>query len=543
VTADDEEFYEGLGPATDHLPRGDKDFFVAPTTTDWFNTLELKPPVVACWRLNRPCFAFDMSFIHPDAKPQFLKFRDLVKKHPGAPVALFGHADPSGTDEYNKKLSGRRARVVYATLVRDPQAWDEIYLDPREHDHWKLEVFQLVLSSLKSPSTGETYYPKEKVDGIWGTNTEKAVRGFQNDQGLKPASGVIDKPTRLALWSAYMEWLTTEDKTPPEPAFKMDRKDFIGAGADPKGKGALQGCSEFNPVLRFSQADEAEYAKNPNKSGRDERNFPNRRTVAFLFKPGTTMEMFNWPCPRYSEDMAGCKAQFYPDGDKRRNPQEKERRYQKTLDTMACKFYDEVAMWSPCEGGVQEDGLLIRLHDRQHVPMTNVPYRTTVLTKKETGTSATGWVKVKFPKGTCTAVEIEWGPPGPEPDEYTYYQEIWVNCQPGADASADSTTDDAAGTTADNTTGTAASTQQEKGYDRPRLNNIGNDTGDKDGDNRERAYLQSTMSFQLRHGMKQLGLVSAADESQPGELPEETRERLREIYGPACIATPPASKS
>ena len=45
------------------------------------------------------------------------------------------------------------------------------------------------------------------------------------------------------------------------------------------------------------------------------------------------MKMFNWPCPRYSEDMAGCKAQFYPDGDKRCNPQEKERRYQDTRDT------------------------------------------------------------------------------------------------------------------------------------------------------------------------------------------------------------------
>jgi hypothetical protein len=508
--ADDEEFYEGLGPATDHLPPGDNDFFVAPTTTDGFNTLELKPPVVACWRLNRPCFAFDMSFIHPRAKPQFLKFRDLVKKHPGAPVALFGHADPSGTDEYNKKLSGRRARVVYATLVRDANAWDEIYLDPREHDHWNLEVMQLVLSSLKSPTTNELYYKPADVDGIWGNRTEKAVRAFQKDKKV-PQSGVLDKPTRVALWSAYMDWLTTEEGAEP---FKMDRKDFIGAGKDPQGKGALQGCSEFNPVLRFSKADEDKYAKSSDKSTRDERNFPNRRTVAFLFKPGTTIEMFNWPCPRYDEDMAGCKAAFYPDGDARRSPQEKERRYQDTRDTMACKFYDEFAMWSPCEGGVKEDALNVRLHDRQHVPMTNVPYRVTVMGKQETGTSADGWVKVKYQKGVCTVVHIEWGPPVGERD-YAHDQDIWVECQPDGSAT------------------------QDKDLDQPRLNNIGHDTGDKDTDDRERAYLQTVMAFQIRHAVGELGLVPAADPNQPDEIPEKTRQRLREIYGPDCIATPP----
>ena len=81
------------------------------------------------------------------------------------------------------------------------------------------------------------------------------------------------------------------------------------------------------------------------------RKYSTRNSNPFLLKSGTTMEMLSWPCPRYSEDMAGCKAAFYPDGDTRRSPQDEERRYQKTLDTMACKFYDELAMWSPCEGG------------------------------------------------------------------------------------------------------------------------------------------------------------------------------------------------
>jgi hypothetical protein len=355
----DENFYDGLGPATSHLPRGDYDFFVAPTTTDGFNTLELKPPVVACWRLNRPCFAFDSSFIHPGAKPQFLKLRDLVEEYPGAPAAIFGHADPSGSDDYNKKLSGRRARVVYATLIRDPDAWDEIYLDPHEHDHWNLQIIQLVLSKLTPPSSDPSDPPKpyyqKNVDGIWGTGTEQAVRGFQNDQKLKPASGVVDKATRKALWRVYMDWLTSDSDVPPYQPFRMDPKDFIGAGQDPKGKGAMQGCSEVNPVLVFSQADETKYAKSSDKSERNERNYPNRRALLFLFRPGTTMEAFAWPCPRQSEGIADCKAAFHSDGDARRSPTAEERRYQDSHDTMACKFYHELAKWSPCEGGVKEE--------------------------------------------------------------------------------------------------------------------------------------------------------------------------------------------
>jgi len=35
-----------------------------------------------------------------------------VKDHPACPLSVFGHADPVGSDDYNKALSGRRAMAV-----------------------------------------------------------------------------------------------------------------------------------------------------------------------------------------------------------------------------------------------------------------------------------------------------------------------------------------------------------------------------------------------------------------------------------------------
>src|ERR1035441_9549451 len=54
---------------------------------------------------------------------------DLLKAHSNGPLAIFGHADPVGSDIYNKKLSGRRAMAVYGLLTRDLSIWEELYSD------------------------------------------------------------------------------------------------------------------------------------------------------------------------------------------------------------------------------------------------------------------------------------------------------------------------------------------------------------------------------------------------------------------------------
>src|SRR4051794_33711825 len=83
---------------------------VAPATTaEQRNTIRSERFPIACWRMDDPDFDFDSSFVVPSSRQQLLLFGDLFREHPAAPVSIFGHADPTGNDEDNKALSGRRA--------------------------------------------------------------------------------------------------------------------------------------------------------------------------------------------------------------------------------------------------------------------------------------------------------------------------------------------------------------------------------------------------------------------------------------------------
>ena len=42
-----------------------------------------------------------------------------MKKYPGAKIRLDGYTDSIGTDEYNMKLSGRRAAAVKNHLIKE----------------------------------------------------------------------------------------------------------------------------------------------------------------------------------------------------------------------------------------------------------------------------------------------------------------------------------------------------------------------------------------------------------------------------------------
>jgi tetratricopeptide (TPR) repeat protein len=73
------------------------------------------------------------------------------------PLSIFGHADPVGDDDYNKKLSGRRAAAIYALIARRPDIWEDIFknkgkfADPLSHDEHPATV--RALSSLAQTQT------------------------------------------------------------------------------------------------------------------------------------------------------------------------------------------------------------------------------------------------------------------------------------------------------------------------------------------------------------------------------------------------------
>jgi hypothetical protein len=347
------------GVASDHAGRVVLPARVATTTLQQFNTL--RPPLfpIACWRMDDLRFDFDSSFVKPEAQLEFSALAVLWNGAGKPPLSIFGHADPVGDDEYNKKLSGRRATAIYAVLTRKTELWEQLYSQPFEGDNWGTRSVQAMLGAL-----GNDAGP---IDGSMGPRTSAAVKDFQSAHGLA-ADGVPGPQTRSQMFQAYMDALS--------PGFQLADGDFLGRGQDPDGKGDYQGCSEFNPVLVFSQDQEKQFAQPGRKAERDAANASNRRVVAFLFPSGTKVNPGHWPCPRTKEGTSGCKAMFWPDGDYRRNPQADRREYEHDHNTFACRFYDGMARRSPCE--IVRKTLMIRLLDGSKKPIVNAAYRLTI---------------------------------------------------------------------------------------------------------------------------------------------------------------------
>jgi len=63
-------------------------------------------------------FDFDKSDIRRVDMPELQKAIDFVRKYPGSKVRVEGHTDSKGTEEYNQKLSERRAEAVKQYLIK-----------------------------------------------------------------------------------------------------------------------------------------------------------------------------------------------------------------------------------------------------------------------------------------------------------------------------------------------------------------------------------------------------------------------------------------
>jgi hypothetical protein len=319
------------------------EFLVAPSTGSEANTAQLRLVPLACWRVDDVRFAFDSSFVTPDISQELNALSDLRKKHSQAdatgttqfpPLSVFGHADPVGSDDYNKSLSGRRATVIYALLL-----------------------------STTDPDSAVRLWQQVGSQESWGANQR---------QTMQATTGLPDGTAATTLIKQYMQKLAPAD-------LKIARQDFLAQGADSGGKGDYQGCSEFNPMVLFSQEDESRYAQaqqNGNKDVLAERNAanaPNRRVMVLLFRIGTKIDSTKWPCPRATEGVAGCKKRFWSDGEKRRSTHlsGKLRKFADTQDTFACRFYQRLVTSSPCESPATI--VKIRLFDPQARPQPFAP--------------------------------------------------------------------------------------------------------------------------------------------------------------------------
>ncbi len=64
-------------------------------------------------------FAFDKSIVTKADDAELQKAIDFVRKYPGAKVELAGYTDGIGTEQYNQKLSERRAEAVKQYLINE----------------------------------------------------------------------------------------------------------------------------------------------------------------------------------------------------------------------------------------------------------------------------------------------------------------------------------------------------------------------------------------------------------------------------------------
>ncbi len=61
-------------------------------------------------------FDFDRAALRPDAYATLDHVADLLRRHPSIRIALQGHCDERGGEEYNYGLGERRARAAYGYL-------------------------------------------------------------------------------------------------------------------------------------------------------------------------------------------------------------------------------------------------------------------------------------------------------------------------------------------------------------------------------------------------------------------------------------------
>ena len=362
------------------LPLAPGQIAVAPSDVGEANTIRETLRAIACWTASTAHFGFDSSFILPEMADEIPRLAAVVKANPGAPGTIFAHADPVGNDGYNKQLSGRRALALFGLLTRRTDLWERLFTNPFGGDNWQTTAPAIMAGHLAGLQTG----------------------------GAVPAG-------RPALFQAYMDAISRDASGKD---FRLTKDDFLARGADAGGKGDIQGCSEFNPVLMLSQSETARLERRENRAERDIAQEPNRRVLMLFFKPGSVVKPDKWPCPRATEGVTACQKRFFADAAARRRPQEKNREHPADRSTFACRFYDRLVGDSPCE--VVSRPVTVRLYDPKGRPMGKAPFRLFDQDQllMEGVADSGGFFRVRnFP--SPTGFLIEWGPavaPGKKPE-------------------------------------------------------------------------------------------------------------------------------
>jgi hypothetical protein len=454
------------GLSGSHAPVEPIEYLVGPATSDQRNIAHLRLIPIACFRVDDVRFKFGSSFVASDPSDEKQDIRaelahlvELLKKHPDSPISVFGHADPVGSDVYNKQLSGRRAIVIYALLISNTDS-----------------------------ATAVRLWQQVSRDESWGEDHRQTMFDLT---GLPAGTPDSD------LFRAYMQKLC-----PPD--LNLGKQDFLGEGADPKGKGDYQGCGEFNPLLIFSKTKNKDFENQKDKTARNDANAPNRRVLVLLFRKGSRIDLTKWPCPRATEGVAGCIKRFWKNADERRSTRlpDTDRKSNDTQDTFACRFYQRITDKSPCDKIIELAMLRIRLIDDNDQPFPPLSYRLEVGGMTHEGIlGKDGLLEQLVPVGAGSGkLTLIRKPDNGDPvDFWALDLEITDNLPDSSDIS-----------------GAQA-----------RLNNLGFYAGDQVTGQQDEQTKRALQRFQTLYKIKD----AHGDPDNSGILSEVTSDKLKEIYG------------
>lgn len=146
-------------------------------------------------------FSRARSFPKPSMLPGLLDVAQRLVNDPELSLVLVGHADATGTDDANFKVSLGRAEAVRAWLLGDREFFLQRFDDADPLLHWDWEEAQWMLHTARF---GQSRCYVGAADGFPGLRTVDALGAFQLSTDELAVNYSLDRPTLIKLIDNYL---------------------------------------------------------------------------------------------------------------------------------------------------------------------------------------------------------------------------------------------------------------------------------------------------------------------------------------------------